>query len=396
MSDKFNFTKKALDALPTPAPGQRKFYYDTDVRGLALRVMSSGAKSFYMYKWIGGKPQKSKLGPYPDMTIEQARRRAQEENAKVVQGHDPAAERERKRLEWTFEDLFKWYLDAHAKVRKRSWKRDERHYEMHLQAPLGALPLSKVSRSTVRDLHMAIRKGSGPYAANRLLALVSVVFSKAIAHELHPGPNPAAGVECFPEESRDRRLTAGEVPRLIAALEEEPNATLRDFIFILFFTGARRSNVLAMRWDEIDMHERIWRIPMTKNGKPQIVPLEEPELKILERRLAEAKGNPWVFPGRSDNTSGHLTRPEHGWTRILERAGISGLRLHDLRRSLGSWMVDTGASLPTIGQALHHQSQSTTAVYARMSLDPVRHAKSRAINAILASGKRDPEGRVAK
>lgn len=391
MSDKFNFTKKALDALPTPASGQRKFYYDTDVRGLALRVMSSGAKYFYMYKWIGGKPQKTKLGPYPDMTIEQARNRAKEENAAVVRGHDPAAERERKRAEWTFEDLFKWYLEAHAKPRKRSWKRDERHYELHLQAPLGALPLSKVSRSSVRELHMAIRKASGPYAANRLLALVSVVFSQAIAHELHPGPNPAAGIECFPEESRDRRLSAAEVPRLIAALETEPNVTLRDFIFILFFTGARRSNVLAMRWDEIDMDERIWRIPMTKNGKPQIVPLEEPELKILERRLSGAEGNPWVFPGRSDNSSGHLTRPEHGWIRILKRAGINGLRLHDLRRSLGSWMVDTGASLPMIGQALHHQSQSTTAVYARMSLAPLRHAKSRALQAILASGKKTPD-----
>lgn len=395
MSDKFNFTKKALDALPTPAPGQRKFYYDTDVRGLALRVMSSGAKYFYMYKWISGKPQKTKLGPYPDMTIEQARNRAKEENAAVVRGHDPAAERERKRTEWTFEDLFKWYLDAHAKLRKRSWKRDERHYEMHLQAPLGALPLSKVSRSTVRELHMAIRKASGLYAANRLLALISVVFSKAIAHELHPGPNPAAGIECFPEESRDRRLTAGEVPRLIEALEAEPNTTLRDFIYILFFTGARRSNVLAMRWDEIDLDERTWRIPMTKNGKPQVVPLEDPELKILKRRLADAKGNPWVFPGRSDTASGHLMKPDVGWARILKRAGLSNLRLHDLRRSLGSWMVDTGASLPTIGQALHHQSQSTTAVYARMSLDPVRHAKSRALQAILASGKKAPDETTA-
>ena len=206
--DYLKFTKAGILALPLPPAGKRKYYYDTETRGLAVCISSSGNRSYYLYRWINGKPQRVYLGTFADFSIEQIRKKAETENGAIAQGADPAEERARKRDEWTFEDLFKWYLDAHAKVRKRSWKRDERHYEMHLHRPLGALPLSKVTRSTVRDLHMAIRKGSGPYAANRLLALVSVVFSKAIAHELHPGPNPAAGVECFPEESRDRRLTA--------------------------------------------------------------------------------------------------------------------------------------------------------------------------------------------
>ena len=386
MTDKFNFTKTALDNLPLAAPGQRKFYFDSKTPGLALRV-SARNKIFYIYKWVQGKPQKYPLGPYPALSLDEAKARAAEENAAFVRGHDPAAEREKKRAEWTFDDLFEWYIDAHAKVRKRSWERDKQNYEKHLKPAIGEVLVSQVTRTRVREIHRSLRVSSGPYAANRILALVSVVFNKAIAHEIHEGANPAAGVELFPEESRDRRLTAAEIPRLMDALETEPNETLRDFIYMLLYTGARKSNVLAMRWDEIDLDARIWRIPMTKNGKPQIVPLEEPELAILKRRQADNNGSEWVFPGRSDTASGHLERPEHGWERICKRAKIADLRLHDLRRSLGSWMVDTGASLPVIGQTLHHQSQATTAIYARLSLDPVRQAKLRAVEAMMETRK---------
>lgn len=387
--DSFNFTKAAIEALPLPPAGKRKYYYDKTVRALSVCITSTGRKSFYVYRRMGeaNQPQRVLIGQFPDVTIEQARKQAEAVNADVGRGYDPGEERAKKRAEWTFEELFKWYIEAHAKVRKRSWARDEQNYDNHLKALLGSMPIGKVTRATVREAHMAIRKKSGPYCANRLLALISVVFSKAIAHEYHPGPNPAAGIECFPEESRDRRLSAEEMPRLLASLEVEHNETVRDFIYMLLFTGARRDNVLSMRWDEIDFAARTWRIPMTKNGKSQIVPLEEPELELLRRRREGANESPWVFPGRKDTKTGHLENPYDGWYRILDRAKIEGLRLHDLRRSLGSWMVDTGASLPVIGQTLHHQSLATTAVYARLSQDPVRQAKSKALKAILAAGK---------
>jgi integrase len=317
------------------------------------------------------------------MTIEQARKKATELNAAIESGHDPAEDRAIKRAEWTFQELFDWYLERHAKLRKRSWERDEANFKNHL-AGLAGLPISKVTRTVIRQRHAEIGREAGPYAANRVLALVSAVFSKAIAYELFNGANPAHGVEAFPEQSRDRRLSAAEVPRLLAAIEEEPNETLRDFIFMLLFTGARKSNVLTMRWDEVDFDAGTWRIPQTKSGRPQVVPLGKTELAILRERK-EKTTSIWVFPGRTDTASGHLERPEHGWERILKRAEIKDLRLHDLRRSLGSWMVDTGASLPVIGQALHHQSQATTAIYARLSLDPVRDAKSKAIEPILHS-----------
>jgi integrase len=137
-----------------------------------------------------------------------------------------------------------------------------------------------------------------------------------------------------------------------------------------------------MRWDEIDIAGTIWRIPNTKNGTPQTIPLGKDELAILERRNLLATG-PWVFPGRS--SSGHMAEPQAPWERICRRAGIKDLRMHDVRRTLGSWMVDTGASLPIIGKTLNHLSPQSTAVYARLSMDPVREAKGRAIDAMLES-----------
>jgi integrase len=382
--EQLNFTKAAIEALPLPPEGKRRYYRDggttKSVRGLEVCVLANGKRSFYLCRWAHGKSQRVRLGSYPEMTVEQARRKAMEENAAIEAGHDPSVDRAKKRAEWTFKELFDWYLEYHAKQRKRSWGRDKANFENHL-SEIAPLPVSKVTKPLIRQTHAKIGQKAGPYAANRVLALVSAIFSKAIAHDHFGGANPAHGVEAFPEQSRDRRLTAAEVPRLLAAITEEPNETLRDFILMLLFTGARRSNVLAMRWDEIDFDAATWRIPLTKSGRPQFVPLENAELSILRRR--KANGSPWVFPGRSDNTTGHLTRPEHGWERILNRAEIENLRLHDLRRTLGSWMVDTGASLPVIGQALHHQSQATTAIYARLSLDPVRQAKRAAHEAML-------------
>ncbi len=124
---------------------------------------------------------------------------------------------------------------------------------------------------------------------------------------------------------------------------------------------------------------------MTKNGTAQTLPLEAAEIEILKRRKRDSEA-PWVFPA-SRSASGHFNKPDAGWKRILDRAGIKDLRIHDLRRSLGSWMVDTGASLAVIGKALNHQSQTTTAIYARLSHQTVREAKSRAIGAMLGANK---------
>ncbi len=176
-------------------------------------------------------------------------------------------------------------------------------------------------------------------------------------------------------------------------MAEENNDTIRDYFILSLLTGARRSNVLAMKWEQINLEQGEWRIPETKNGTPQIITLSEEALVLLQNRKATADGE-YVFPGTG--SSGHLMEPKKGWERILTRAGITDLRIHDLRRTLGSWQAKTGASLSIIGKSLNHKSPTTTAIYARLDLDPVRESVEKATNAMLVAAGVKPAAEILK
>jgi len=187
------------------------------------------------------------------------------------------------------------------------------------------------------------------------------------------------------EISRDRFIQGDELNAFFTALNNEPNPTIRDYIYLSLFTGARRDNVLSMKWSEISLSEGTWRIPMTKNGTPQNIPLPKPIIELLkERRNMIDKSEVFVFPG--SGKTGHLVEPRKGWERLLAQAKIADLRLHDLRRTMGSWQAKTGASLVVIGKSLNHKSTQTTAIYARLDMDPVRASMNSAADAMLKAG----------
>lgn len=278
--------------------------------------------------------------------------------------------------------------------------------------------------------------------ANIAVRLMRALFNKAIEWELWNKQNPAKGIKLFPEDSRERFLQPDELPRFFQAVADEPNETIRDYIVMSLLTGARRANVLAMRWDQVNLERGEWRIPTTKSGKPHTVPLLAEAVEILKHRQQTTK-NGYVFAG--PGAKGQLIEPKKGWRRILERAElyqltdwiaaeegwtqqqvdaaktavdyrkalkearaavkalgkdpaaarIKDLRIHDLRRTLGSWQAATGASLPMIGRTLAHKNVSTTAIYARLNLDPVRASMQKAMTAILAAGGLLPEASVS-
>jgi integrase len=179
----------------------------------------------------------------------------------------------------------------------------------------------------------------------------------------------------------------GEELRLFfQSLGQELNGTIRDYILTSLLTGARRSNVQAMRWSEISWERDTWTIPAAKSKSGEIlsVALTPVALRILENRKANSNSE-WVFPGRGK--SGHLEEPKTAWKRILKRANLTDLRLHDLRRTLGSWQAATGASLPIIGKSLGHKSLTATQIYARLDLDPVRASVNKATDAMLLAGE---------
>ncbi|WP_447974628.1 tyrosine-type recombinase/integrase [Nitrospira sp. Kam-Ns4a] len=359
-------TKRVIEQTLCPATGQI-FLRDTELKGFAVRLTPS-AKTFVLEKRVRGRVRRITLGRYGVLTVEQARAEAIKKAAEIVTGGDPAAARRAARAAPTWQDLEDRYRTEWL-PRKRSARNDKSLLDNKL-AGWRTKPLAAITRAEVAAMHASIGK-TRPYQANRLLALVRKMFNLAEVWGLYPGPNPCKGIPPFPEEKRDRFVTPAELPRLWRAIQEEPNVFVRAAFFLCLLTGARRGEVLAMKWEELDFEQSVWRIPQTKANRPHYVPLPRPVLEEL-KKLPRLSGNPYVFPGRYGR--GHLVKVSKPWQEIRRKAKLEDVRIHDLRRTLGSWLAASGASLPLIGKALNHSQPSTTAIYARLQLDSVREA----------------------
>ena len=249
----------------------------------------------------------------------------------------------------------------------------------------GACENCPPSRIPIVRHHAHISRTRGKYVANRAGELLSSMFTFAIQSCDWKGENPAANVKANREEKRERFILPDEMGAFLGALKDEPNELIRDYVAISLFTGQRRGNCQAMRWAHINWHRAEWNIPgsETKNGKPLTVMLIPAALSILQRRLTSAT-SPYVFPGRRDSGH-HLREPKAGWKRILQRAGIQDLRIHDLRRTFGAYQAGAGSSLLIIGKSLGHPT-AATAVYARLDTSPIRMSVNRGVDAMLEAG----------
>ena len=360
-------TKKLVDAARHPNQGQT-FLRDGELRGFALRI-TPGSKTFILEKEINRRVRRMSLGRYGPLTVEQARDLAKAKIGEIATGRDPVDERQARRLVPTFAELERLYLERHA-IHKKSASNDVTLLNLHL-AGWRSRRLSAITRADVSTRHADMGATGSTTNANRMIALVRCMFNLAQDWGLHLGPNPAARIKLFKEIKRDRFVTPNELPKLWKALQHEPNPYVRGAFFVGLFTGARRSEVLTMQWDDLDLQQAIWRIPDTKADRPHTIPLPIPVIEDL-MKLPRLEGNPFVFCGRWGRS--HLINVSKPWRRIRKEAGLDDVRIHDLRRTLGSWLVAAGASLPLIGKALNHSNQETTAIYARLQLDPVRAA----------------------
>ena len=379
----FNFTKKALDTIELPVNGKRHYFYDTKIKGLELMLTEQGTKSFKVYRKFKGKPVRVTLGKYPEMTVEIARNEAQKIIAEMLSGKNPNETKRNIQAETSFGDMFALFMERYSKPNKKTWKEDETGVNKFLSHWFHK-KLSSIMKQEVQLVHERIKKENGLYRANKMLARIHAIYNKAIEWGW-VGINPAHGIKKFKEKSRDRFLHPDELPRFFESLEAEPNTTIKDYIYISLFTGARKSNVLAMRWEDINFERREWLIPETKNGESLRVHLTEKVLSILQTRLEQYPKGEWVF--ESIGKTGHLVEPKSGWKRILQRAEIKDLRLHDLRRTLGSWQAATGANSYIIGRSLGHKNPQSTAIYARLSIDPIKNSVEKATQAMLKHAK---------
>lgn len=260
------------------------------------------------------------------------------------------------------------YISRHARKRLRTWK----SIHAKLLRNVGFLGMKKLEDITSNDaeqLHQNIGEQT-PYEANRVIQHLKSAWNKGVSWGICPAAvNPFAAVTLYPEESRERFLSPDEVRRLVAAAESDhPN--IRDFVILSLCTLARMSNVLSMRWQDINFQENTWTIPKdngkeqcthcrSKNGTSQTIPLGNHELKLLLARVKESGGSPWVFPSEQSKC-GHMNNPYKAFKRVVARAGLKNCRIHDLRRTGASTMANLNVNIALVKSALNHKSIKTT------------------------------------
>lgn len=376
-----NFTKTALESLPTTGVD----YQISDIRtqGLILRVNPGGRKSYMLYRRIGNKMTRIGIGRFADISLEEARRQATFLNAQIMNGIRPNEVLKEKKAEPTLNCLFNRYYHEHLKPHTKRPEDNKALYERDLKPLLGRLRLSEITRKMMKKIHLDIAgTKTGKAQANRILTIASAIFNFGIKEEIFNGRNPCFGIKKFRVKSRDRFLSREELVKFFDALSWE-DELFQDFFLLSLYVGARKTTMLMMRWEHVDLDLARWRIPEdeTKNRDVNIYVLSEPSLEILTRRknTNQLCSNPskYVFPG--EGSVGHLVDPKRAWARIKRRMAISDIRIHDLRRTLASYMAINGSSLPVIGMALNHKSRASTEIYARLSQDPIKDALNAAV-----------------
>lgn len=408
-------TKRIVDAA---LPGD--CISDAEVRGFRLIVTPKGAKRFVAtYRRKNGKQSMASIGSYPVFTVDAAREQARELIRLAKSGHDPADAKRTERTAPTVSDLFTLYVDDYAhsqNLRPKTVLQAKSSLQPALRA-IGRKKVAEVTITDVRKLHGDVRAAGvergtkGVYGANRMLAFLSKMFSLSIERGWRTD-NPCKGVKKFPEEQRWRNLSEIEVGRLLSAcdtyVDERPDdATAQsaaDAIRLLLFTGARLQEALKAEWSQFDLERGMWEKPSahTKTKHQHWLELEGPALDLLREMRDKATHYACVFPGeprvapngivtikpRSD-----LKKP---WACIRGKAGLEGVRLHDLRRTTASFMLSGGASLATVGKTLGHTQASTTQRYAHLAPSVQRKALKEAGERMAALRGRQPSrGTVA-
>lgn len=362
--------ERCAAAKYTAEGNRRQVIWDTELHGLGLRIFPSGAKAFIL-SYRNPETRKARLytlGAYGVLSVTKARKAAQKELVRIAEGHDPLdAKAEAMVPVMTFKELAEKWLTDYAEPHRKSVKEDRRRAEKHLIPALGALAVTKVTRAQVRRIHAAIGKSS-PVEANRVANLIRAMYAKGQTWGIVPDshPNPGRGLDRFREHSRTRWLTEREMQRLLRAVDrEEPE--IKAIVRLLLLTGMRKSEVLSLRWDALDLDAGKVRLRKTKTGVERVVPLSPAAVAVI-RDLPRRLGSPYLFPSpRAKNGSAPLRDIKRDWERIRRRARLHDVKIHDLRRTTGSALVNAGVPLETIASALGHTDSRTTKIYARIA-----------------------------
>ncbi len=404
---RLKFTKGALTSIQPSARIQ--YIYDTEVRGLRLAIHPSGKRTFGLLRKFRRRVITYPLGEFPHVTVWQARQEASQKIAQMARGENPRDELQGTKnppLGQFFEER---YLKEHT--RRNTPLTERQRHELRLTfdrylAPWRNRQFSAITRVDVERLIKQVgqqridtikvkikdktverkRKHGGHVAANRLLALLSSIFTEAHNWGVLTQESPTRGIKKFDEQPRRRMLERGnEYSQFWKALANEPDRDLRDYLTIRLMTGVRERNILSARWADIDIERARWKIGETKNGDPLLVTLSP---FVMENVFcARPRTAPWIFPARWGK--GHRVSVAKPWRAFRRNVGMPDLQLRDLRRTFASRLAARGIPMDVIAQTLGHKpgSKITASVYALADEDTKRRAVDGTVTAMLAEAK---------
>ena len=392
MPSRIRLTEKVLrDAIP--AEGRDYQIFDDDIRGFAACIYRGGGRAFTFDYRHAGRQRRMTFARSPEWSVTAARDRARELRREVDLGHDPLAERDQIREAPRVQDLIDRYLKEHVTRLSTMNAADQKSMVAKLIAPhWGKKLVTEITKAEVGKLLEKIAEGRArphkakpnnrarklqgpkptPVRANRVGEVLRKMFNLAIEWGWRED-NPANGFYRRIESPRERFLTKGEIDRLAAVLDADPDQRAAGIIRICMLTGARVGEVRQARFEQFNLELGIWSKPAatTKQRKVHRVPISEDVAAIVrQRNLLVPKGNPWLFPG--DVPGQPVKEIRRFWLRVQKEAGIEDARIHDLRHTFASLLVNGGASLEMIGKLLGHTQMQTTQRYAHLLDAPLR------------------------
>jgi len=355
--------------------GRKKIdFFDACQRGFMLEVRCSGGKTYYQrYTDERGRERQYKLGPADVLTIDQARRKARQVVAEALLGADPQERRrELRAVPQLSRFVYERYL-PHVRTYKSSWRTDETILRIHILPTLGKLALDEIKSDAISNLVNRMREdGYASGTINRVIVILRYLYNLARKWKVAGvADNPAAGLSAGPDVQRNRFLSEEEAEALVRSINSDQNRTAARAIMLLLLTGARRNEITFAKWGYIDWKNRTLLVPKSKSGRPRVIALNQSAIALL-KATPRNDGNSFIFPSPINGLpSPSLYFP---WDRIRKRAGLPDVRLHDLRHSFASFLVNRGLSLYVVQGLLGHLHARTTQRYAHLTRETLSGA----------------------